>query len=108
MQRDPRLPIAGFLFEPLGSEMDEIEYPIDGTLDLHTFNPREIKDLVPEYIAACREKGILQIRIIHGKGIGNLRRLVRSILEKHPAVEAFWHEGGSGGSWGATIVKLKP
>jgi DNA-nicking Smr family endonuclease len=83
------------------------EYPIDGTLDLHTFQPREVKQLVPDYIDACLEKGIYQIRIVHGKGTGTLRRIVHSILEKHPAVAGFRHEGGSGGSWGATVVDLK-
>lgn len=88
--------------------MEPIEYPIDGTLDLHTFSPSEVKDLIPEYISACLEKGILQIRIIHGKGTGTLRRLVHSILDKHSAVVKYWHESGSGGSWGATVVQLKP
>ena len=87
--------------------MEPIEYPIDGNLDLHTFSPKEIKELVPDYIDACRDKGIYQIRIIHGKGIGNLRRTVRSILEKNEFVERFWHEGAAG-SWGATVVKLIP
>ncbi|GAB4370589.1 MAG: hypothetical protein Kow0042_12910 [Calditrichia bacterium] len=87
--------------------MAEVEYPIDGTLDLHTFRPAEIADLIPEYIRVCRERGILQIRIIHGKGRGTLRRTVHSILDKQPAVVRYWHEGGSGGSWGATIVRLK-
>ncbi len=83
------------------------EYPIDGTLDLHTFQPKEVKQLVPDYIDACLENEIYQIRIIHGKGTGTLRRMVQSILEKHPAVERFRHESGSGGGWGATVVDLK-
>lgn len=82
------------------------ELPIDGTLDLHTFAPREIKDLVPTYIDECLSRNIRQLRIIHGKGTGTLRRLVHAILDKHPAVQAYRHEGGSGGSWGATIVDL--
>ena len=86
--------------------INDVEYPIDGTLDLHTFQPRDIKELVPEYIKVCRERDILQIRIIHGKGKGVQRRMVHAILEKHPGVIQYWHEGGSGGSWGATIVQL--
>jgi DNA-nicking Smr family endonuclease len=87
--------------------MDEqIEFPINGILDLHTFNPHDVKDLVPEYIHTCRENGIYQIRVIHGKGKGVLRQTVHSILEKLPDVEHFWQEGAAG-SWGATIVKLK-
>ncbi len=86
---------------------EPLEYPLNGVLDLHTFHPSEVKSLVPEYLEACREKGIYQVRIIHGKGTGTLRRIVHSILEKHPAVISYWHESGSGGSWGATIVRLK-
>ncbi len=86
---------------------EPIEYPIDGTLDLHTFHPRDIKDVVPEYIDECLNRGITQIRIVHGKGTGTLRRIVHSILEKHPRVVSYRHEGGSGGSWGATVVDLR-
>lgn len=89
------------------NENTPTEYPIDGTLDLHTFRPKDVKQLVPDYIDACLEKRIYQIRIIHGKGTGTLRRVVQSILEKHPAVAQFRHEDGSGGSWGATVVDLK-
>lgn len=83
------------------------EYPIDGTLDLHTFRPADVKDLVPEYVRACREKGILDIRIIHGKGTGSLRRAVHSILNTLADVESYRLAGDSSG-WGATIVRLKP
>jgi DNA-nicking Smr family endonuclease len=86
---------------------DPVEYPIDGTLDLHQFQPKEIRDVVIDYIDACLEKGIYALRIIHGKGIGVQREIVRSILRKHPAVANYRHEGESGGSWGATVVDLK-
>ena len=87
---------------------EPIEMPIDGTLDLHTFQPKEVKKLVPDYIEACLERNIYHLRIIHGKGTGTLREIVQSILEKHPAVLDFRHESGSGGGWGATVVDLRP
>ena len=85
-----------------------MDLPIDGTLDLHTIKPNEIKRLVPDYIEACLKKGIYKLRIIHGKGTGTLRNIVRSILEKHPSVADYYSEEGSGGGWGATIVDLRP
>jgi dsDNA-specific endonuclease/ATPase MutS2 len=87
---------------------DPIELPIDGTLDLHAFDPKEIKTLVPDYISACREAGILQVRIVHGKGTGTLRRTVHAILDRLPEVASYTLGGDSGGSWGATIAILKP
>ncbi|MBD3169526.1 MAG: DNA mismatch repair protein MutS [candidate division Zixibacteria bacterium] len=84
-----------------------VEYPIDGTLDLHTFSPKDVKQLVPDYISACLERGVTQLRIVHGKGTGALRKVVHSILEKHPDVISYRHESGSGGSWGATVVDLQ-
>jgi len=87
-------------------EQSPVELPINGVLDLHTFAPRELKDLVPEYLEACRERGILRVRIIHGKGIGNLRRTVHAILSKHPGVVSFALASEAFGGWGATIVHL--
>lgn len=88
-------------------EKDEpIEYPIDGTLDLHQFQPKEIRAVIADYIEACLERGILKLRVIHGKGIGVQREIVHSVLKKHPAVKDFRQEGGSAGGWGATVVDL--
>lgn len=90
------------------NEPDPLDYPIDGTLDLHTFRPGEVKDLIPEYLAACRRQGIFQVRIIHGKGSGTLRRTVQAILARMPEVASFQLAGEEAGGWGATIVRLNP
>ncbi|OKY74626.1 MAG: DNA mismatch repair protein MutS [Desulfobulbaceae bacterium DB1] len=89
-------------------ELEPIELPIDGILDLHTFQPRDVKKLIPDYIAACRHKNLLQIRIIHGKGTGTMLRTVHALLERMPEVLSFRlaHEDRSG--WGATLVELRP
>ncbi len=89
-------------------DWETVELPIDGILDLHTFRPGEVKDLVPDYLNACRERGILQVRIIHGKGTGMLREKVHAILRKIPEVESFRLAEEDGGGWGATIVTLRP
>ena len=88
------------------SLFDGIEIPIDGELDLHTFRPKEAASVVDDYLGACFEKGILEVRIIHGKGKGVLLRTVHALLEKHPAVMGFTLDSGPSG-WGATTVHLK-
>ena len=83
-----------------------VEIPIDGTLDLHTFAPGEVSSVVEEYLWACLREGIYEIRIIHGKGKGVLRRIVHARLEKHPNVLDFRLDPGPSG-WGATVVHLR-
>lgn len=89
-------------------EPEPVELPITGELDLHTFSPKEVKDLVPDYLAECRQRGILQVRIIHGKGKGILRKTVHTILERLPEVARYELGGHGAGSWGATLVTLLP
>ncbi|MCU0662042.1 MAG: Smr/MutS family protein [Myxococcota bacterium] len=84
---------------------DIVELPIDGVLDLHGFAPREIADLVRTYLDECVAAHIFEVRLIHGKGTGVLRRMVHSVLDKHPAVKSYGLAPG-GSSWGATVVEL--
>jgi len=88
-------------------ETEPVEIPVEGTLDLHTFRPSDVKDLVPEYLKACREKGVFRVRIVHGKGTGVLQRMVHSVLGKTPEVLSFEIAEPAEGGWGATIVRLK-
>ena len=88
-------------------EIDPVEIPINGELDLHTFRPSEVKGLVADYFEACLEKGITSVRVIHGKGTGTLRETVHALLKKSARGESFRLGDESSGSWGATLVKLK-
>ena len=83
-----------------------VELPIDGCLDLHAFAPKDCKTLIPDYLALCAERGIFEVRIIHGKGHGILQRTVHAILGRLPMVARYGLADGSGGGWGATLVTL--
>ena len=85
-----------------------VELPITGELDLHSFRPQELGDLVPEYLRLCRERGILEVRVVHGKGTGQVARSVHAILGRLPVVESFSLATPVFGGHGATIVRLRP
>ncbi len=88
--------------------MKPVVVPIDGVLDLHTFNPKELPSLLMDYLEACRDEGIVHVRIIHGKGKGVQRARVHSLLKKNPLVKHFATASEDAGGWGATLVDLEP
>ena len=86
---------------------EPIVLPIKDSIDLHAFRPKEIPGLVEEYLEQCRQAGLKEVRIIHGRGTGVQRNIVRGILERHPLVLSFHDGSPEGGGWGATVVVLK-
>ncbi len=86
---------------------DPVDHPITDELDLHTFQPREIGSLLPDYFAECRKLGIWRVRVIHGKGTGSLREAVHSVLRRLPEVASFQLAEAQSGGWGATWVTLR-
>ncbi len=87
--------------------MDPVVVPIDGILDLHTFAPGDLKGLLQDYVDACLEANVHDLRIIHGKGSGAMRARVRALLEEDLRVQAFEDAPADAGGWGATQVTLK-
>lgn len=87
--------------------LDPVELPITDVLDLHSFRPAEVPDVVREYLEAAWEKGFRELRIIHGKGIGVQRQTVRTLLARDERVEAFGDAPLEAGGWGATWVRLR-
>jgi dsDNA-specific endonuclease/ATPase MutS2 len=85
---------------------DPVEIEITDVFDLHTIQPREVKPVVEEYLFQARQKGFRSVRIIHGKGIGVQRELVRSVLERTPFVVSFTDAPPEAGGWGATVAHL--
>ena len=86
---------------------EPVRQPIDGVLDLHTFQPADLGELIPEYLAQCRARGLLEVRIIPGKGTGSLRRGVEAILRRLDTVESFAPAPAHRGGMGAVIVRLR-
>lgn len=87
---------------------DHHHIEINGVLDLHAFQPGDLSTLIDDYIDACLEKEIYEVRFIHGKGIGNIRRSVHALLNRNPHVTEYQLANESGGGWGATIANLEP
>ena len=89
-------------------ELTPIVVPIEDFIDLHTFAPKEVSMVLSEYFQACREKGLLAVRVIHGKGTGQLRAGVLAYLARDSCVESFAPAPPELGAWGAVLVRLKP
>jgi dsDNA-specific endonuclease/ATPase MutS2 len=83
-----------------------VPLPITGELDLHTFRPQDLGELLPTYLAECRTRGIHTVRIVHGKGTGALRETVHAFLRRSPLVKSFRLGDEHTGGWGATMVEL--
>jgi len=87
---------------------DAEELPVTGELDLHAFAARDIPSLTEEYVRVCRERGLLELRLVHGRGKGVQRAVVRRVLAQLPEVASFDDAPPASGGWGATLVQLKP
>lgn len=87
--------------------MKPVKIPIEDNIDLHTFRPQDIPDLLSDYFEACIEAGIYSVRVIHGKGQGILKKRVQSLLKKYSLVKSFGPAPPEAGGWGATLVELK-
>jgi dsDNA-specific endonuclease/ATPase MutS2 len=92
---------------PISSD-DPIRIPITDTFDLHTIAPRDVKAAVEAYLEEAHKLGLTALRIIHGRGIGVQREIVRSVLSRSEFVVSFKDAPAEAGGWGATIVTLRP
>ncbi len=92
----------------MSGDDEPFEIPITGELDLHAFAPRDIPSVVEEYVRACRERGILRLRHVHGRGRGVQRAEVQRVLRRLDGVAAFADAPPESGGWGATLVELRP
>jgi len=92
--------------EPDADPERAVEIPVEDSIDLHTFSPADIPGVVRDYLEAAHERGMREVRIIHGRGIGVQRERVRSTLSRHPLVSSFHDAPPGRGGWGATVAYL--
>jgi len=86
--------------------MEPLKIPIEDVLDLHTFRPQDIADLLEDYFSECLNAALYSVRIIHGKGKGIQKKRVQGLLKKNPMVKSFKDAPPEAGGWGATLVEL--
>ncbi len=94
--------------DPFDPYLEPVHIEIGDVFDLHTIAPRDVKRVIAEYLREAQRAGFLSVRIIHGKGIGVQREMVRSILARTPFVEDFTDAPPEAGGWGATVAHLSP
>jgi dsDNA-specific endonuclease/ATPase MutS2 len=92
---------------PVGDFDEPVVVPIEDSLDLHGFQPREILEVVDAYLDAAIERGFREVRLIHGRGVGFQRHRVQSMLASDPRVESFADAPPGRGGWGATVARLR-
>jgi len=108
MSRKRTDPSENTVTDPVDSPFDEpIVLPLEDSIDLHAFTPRDIPSVVEEYIHECHLAGLYEVRVIHGRGKGVQRQIVRSVLEKNPLVSSFKDAPPEAGGWGSTVVVIK-
>jgi len=95
------------MLDPDANEPDAVELPIEDSLDLHAFAPRYVKRALEAYLDEARTRGFPLVRIIHGRGIGVQREIVRKVLERTSFVAEFHDAPPEAGGWGATVVRLR-
>jgi len=88
-------------------ETEPVHLPVEDSLDLHAFAPRDVRPVVDEYLKEAASKGFREVRLIHGRGIGAQRASVQALLARHPLVQRFFDAPPERGGWGATIVVLR-
>ena len=88
-------------------DSEPLDVPIEDSLDLHAFAPRDVRPVVDEYLKEARARGFREVRLIHGRGIGVQRASVQALLAGHPLVERFFDAPPERGGWGATVVVLR-
>jgi dsDNA-specific endonuclease/ATPase MutS2 len=89
-------------------EDEPVRIPIEDALDLHPFRPGETASVVEEYVAEAAARGLTEVRLVHGRGIGVQREIVRKTLARSPHVVSFEDATPERGGWGATVARLKP
>lgn len=86
---------------------EPVKLPLEDCIDLHTFSPKDIPEILASYLEECYEAGLKEVRIIHGKGIGVQREIVRKTLSRSSLIDNFYQAPPEAGGWGATIATIK-